>query len=392
MRGAGTIASTCCALLLLGCPGSPRTLADGARADSGGEDGWTGADRVGPDHAEALDAGAAADRSSVADHSVVTDVAVHDAGGLDADRDAAAFDTAAFDAAAPDAAAFDTAAPDAAAFDAAAPLEAVVGGDRPAVVKIPSGHDGSALPLIIFMHGYTSSAAGHDAWWRLSDRVNIDRFMLLLPDGTPEDSGAGHRFWNATDACCNRFGSEVDDVGYLLGLIDEVGAAYPLDTDRVYLTGHSNGGFMSYRLGCEAAERFAAIASIAGMTFLNASDCAAVTPVSVLHVHGDADTLVPYAGRPDQGVYPECPEGYPGAAESARRWAERAGCTLAAATTEPPIDLSPRFDGVDTSVLRYSAGCAAGVEVELWTIMGGRHSPSLLPDWGERLVGWLLSH
>jgi polyhydroxybutyrate depolymerase len=273
------------------------------------------------------------------------------------------------------------------------PPEVTVGGDRPAVLKVPDVYDGvTPLPLIVAMHGYTNWAERFDAWWGLSSRVDPDGIFLLLPEGTVENSSAGHRFWNATDACCNRYGSNADDVSYLLGLVDEVSGRFAIDSSRIYLTGHSNGAFMSYRLACEASDRFAAIGAMAGATFQYEGDCTAKNAISVLHVHGNADTLVFYEGNPDRGVYAECPEGYPGAVETAERWAIRAGCDLAWSETGDPIDIVPDLQGTETSVVRYSAGCEVGIEVELWTIEGGTHVPQFGDGWAQMLVSWLLRH
>ena len=71
---------------------------------------------------------------------------------------------------------------------------------------------------------------------------------------------------------------------------------YNVHPGRVYLLGHSNGGYMSYRLACDASDRITALASLAGATFKSPSKCNATEPVSVLQVHGTQDDLVPYEG------------------------------------------------------------------------------------------------
>jgi len=134
--------------------------------------------------------------------------------------------------------------------------------------------------------------------------------LLILPDGTLNPNG--DLFWNATDGCCNYYDSEVDDVAYLGGLVEEAMEHFAVDPKRIYVLGHSNGGFMSSRLACERSDLFAGIVNFAGSTWFDPADCgkpasrpegeteaapiAPPEPIAVLHVHGDWDTTIPYGG------------------------------------------------------------------------------------------------
>jgi polyhydroxybutyrate depolymerase len=257
-----------------------------------------------------------------------------------------------------------------------------VGGDRPAAVLCPEDWiDDEELPLVVLLHGYGVNAEIQDTLWRLSPRVEPDRFVLLLPNGTVNPDGAP--FWNATPGCCNSFGSDIDDVGYLMGLVDQLGDAVPLDDHRLYFTGHSNGGFMSYRMACEHPDRIAAIASLAGSTFLTAAECAVGDPVPVLQIHGTLDTTIPYDGWP--GAYPSAPD-------TVERWAERAGCDLDAAATADPLDLMLSLAGDETSRLIYAEGCLAGYDMQLWTLANGPHVPIPNDDYSTEVVRWLFAH
>ncbi|MDV7396997.1 hypothetical protein RZS08_36700, partial [Arthrospira platensis SPKY1] len=85
---------------------------------------------------------------------------------------------------------------------------------------------------------------------------------------------------------------------FLLALTDTLHNWYNIDLNRVYATGFSNGGFMSYRLACEASDRIAAIAPVAGtMPIAIANNCQPTRSVPILHIHGTADFIVPYAGN-----------------------------------------------------------------------------------------------
>ena len=128
-----------------------------------------------------------------------------------------------------------------------------------------------------------------------------------------------------------------------------------IDATRVYVTGMSNGGFMSHRLACEAADVFAAAAPVAGVLGIPPEDCNPSRPIPVLHVHGTADTLVPYDGDTTLG-FVSVPETFDG-------WSMRDGCTDEAMVT---------FTQDDVSCQSHSA-CDAGVAITLCSVDGGGH-------------------
>ena len=98
----------------------------------------------------------------------------------------------------------------------AEPNRIEIGDDRPATLLLPSGAD-EPIPLVMLLHGYTMSADSIDRFFGISGRVEMDRFALIVPDGT--ENPAGDRFWNATPQCCDFYGQQIDDVEYLSGLI-----------------------------------------------------------------------------------------------------------------------------------------------------------------------------
>lgn len=263
----------------------------------------------------------------------------------------------------------------------AGPTELTIGPtDRPALIALPSAYDGAApLPLVLFLHGYTASAALNDGYLGVSRAARTRGLYVVLPDGTIDSSG--NRFWNATDYCCNFDGSTVDDVAYLTGLIDTAIATVPVDETRIYVMGHSNGGFMSYRMACELSERIAAIAPLAGADYLDPMRCVPTTPVSVLHWHGTLDDTVLYAGT----------AGHPGAQACVERWAGYAGCDPTG-TPGAAIDLSSSVAGTETVVTDWTTGCAPGVDVSLWRMEGETHIPGLVRDGAGLVLEWLLRH
>ncbi|MGF1510310.1 MAG: alpha/beta hydrolase family esterase [Myxococcota bacterium] len=266
------------------------------------------------------------------------------------------------------------------------PSEVTIGGDRPAVLLVPRSYDGAPMPMVLSLHGYGGNGIIHDAYFGLSARVDQRGFFLVSPDGTREGILARNRFWNATDACCNFAGSSVDDVAYLVGLVDEASSLFEIDPNRIYVVGHSNGGFMAYRLACDAADRIAAVVSLAGATYVDDADCAASQSVSVLQIHGSNDRVIRYEG----GVIG--PNAYPGAEETVARWAARAGCASSTPDQEDMVDLDVGIPGAESDVFTYGAGCENGIDVSLWRINSGGHVPALVVDYADRILDFLFAH
>ncbi|MGH7295886.1 MAG: alpha/beta hydrolase family esterase [Polyangiaceae bacterium] len=266
------------------------------------------------------------------------------------------------------------------------------GGARPVSLYVPSGYTGAPTPLVILLHGYSANGAEQDLYLGMRSVAEAKNVLYAHPDGTVD--AAGEHFWNATDACCNFYGSTVDDSGYLASLVQEIGTRYSVDPKRVYFFGHSNGGFMSYRMACDHADLIAGIVSIAGEMWADTGKCPASSPVSVLEVQGTADTEVSYKG--ESGASPS--DGgplagtYPGAAASVADWATIDGCATPPDTSQPNLDLDASIDGAETQVTQYAAGCKAGTGVTLWTIQGGAHVPGFNETFVPMAFDFLLSH
>jgi polyhydroxybutyrate depolymerase len=246
---------------------------------------------------------------------------------------------------------------------------------RPYDSNIPASYKGEPTPLLILLHGFGQTGYVQNAYFGLNALSDDKGILLAFPDGTKNANG--QRFWAATDACC---GSGVDDVAYINAVIDDMQRQYNVDPKRIFLTGHSNGGFMSHRMACEAASRIAAIASLAGAVWKDATRCQPSEPVSVLEIHGDADADVPYDG--DATI--------PSAPETVATWAAKNGCTGNLGDTGDKQDLDFVIDGDETRASRFS--CTAGA-AELWSMVGVGHLPNVRqPDWGNALWSFLSAH
>ncbi len=256
-------------------------------------------------------------------------------------------------------------------------------GDLP--VTVPSSYTGDAeVPLIVLLHGYSFTGARFDAYMKISALADAYGFILVAPDGTPSSGERNPRFWNASTACCNFEGKEVDDSAYIAGLIDKVKGQYRIDDKRVYLIGHSNGGFMSYRMAHDHSDTIAALVSLAGADQTEMRS-APPHPVHVLQLHGTADTVIAYGGGEIQGG------AYPGAKKTVENWAAHNGCAKTGSVTGA-LDLEGTVTGLESTVTRYTSDCRAGGSAELWTIGNGSHMPEISDHFGELVVEWLLAH
>lgn len=204
-------------------------------------------------------------------------------------------------------------------------------------------------------------------------------FLYAYPNGLQDP--VGMRYWNAMEWCCDFFHSGVDDVGYLSAVIDDMSSKFNVDKKRVYVVGHSNGGFMSHRLACELSDKVAGIVSLAGAQWSDPTRCLPTQAVPVVELHGDNDGLINYNGSAN----------YPSAHETVAVWANRNRCTGALTYSGDNLDLDALLPGAETKIERYT-GCPAQGPVELWTIQGGSHIPALSKYFTTAVYNFLSSH
>ena len=248
---------------------------------------------------------------------------------------------------------------------------------------IPSSYSkDTSLPLVVLLHGYGATGALQESYMKFESVAEKNRFILVYPDGTIDASG--RRFWNATDACCD-FASAVADDVYLLSILKEMESNYSVDPKRIYFVGHSNGGFMSYRMACKYPDRVAAIASLAGASFFKATDCGAKSSVSVLQVHGTKDETILYEGGQILGT------SYPSAVASATQWATFNQCTQSAVARSTKLDLEPNIAGDETSIKAWT-NCQNSSEVELWTMENATHIPTLVSTFATKIWEFFAAH
>lgn len=217
-------------------------------------------------------------------------------------------------------------------------------------VHVPPSYDGSvAVPLVLDFHGFTSDPPQQIALSEMNPKSDAEGFVAVYPEGW-----GGAKSWNGGLCCGDAASMDLDDVGLVRAIIDDVASRVCIDRRRVYSTGMSNGGFLSHRLACEASDVIAAIAPVAGVIGVPMESCTPGRAVPVIHFHGTSDLLVPYNG----GSF-----GFPGVEETMMGWATRNGCD--------PTSMETYSMG-DTTCQTWS-GCDEGVLVTLCTSRGEGH-------------------
>lgn len=245
-------------------------------------------------------------------------------------------------------------------------------------VYVPRARDGP-LPVVLVLHGGGGTGGGMEwltrrGFNRIADR---DGALIVYPDGI------GHGWNDGRSAHRSAAEAAVDDLAFLRALPLELAALHPVDRTRLYVTGMSNGGMMSYRLACDAAEVFAAAAPVAAnMPVELGGACHPARPVPILIMSGVDDPIMPWKGGAIRVLWMTRGTVL-SAEESAARWLALDRC----GTLEPEalIEAHPA-DG--TVAAPRSARCAEGSEVRLYEIRGGGHTwPQGEPYLGPRIVG-----
>jgi polyhydroxybutyrate depolymerase len=183
-------------------------------------------------------------------------------------------------------------------------------------------------------------------------------FIVVYPNGTGRFADR-LLTWNAGTCCGLAARRGVDEVAFVRALLDTLEATLPVDPNRIYATGMSNGGMMSYLVGCRLGDRIAAIAPVSGeLTF---ADCKPARPVSLLVIHGTADENLPYAG----GV---------GAKALDRHEVRSVDSALGIWRGVARCPAAPRVQRTGSVMHATYAPCAGGAVVELYQIGGGPHA------------------
>jgi polyhydroxybutyrate depolymerase len=205
------------------------------------------------------------------------------------------------------------------------------GMQRDYILYVPAVYDGTVnVPLLFNFHGYTSNANQQLFYGDFRPIADTANFIIVHPQGTLDNT-------NTTHFNVGWGGSTVDDVGFTSALIDTLMTQYSIDAERIYSTGMSNGGYMSFHLACNLSDRIAAVGSVTGaMVPTTLSNCNASHTTPVIQIHVTNDATVPYNGG-------ALSEGIP---DILNFWSTYNGCN-----PTPVIEAMPDIDPTDGSTV-----------------------------------------
>ena len=221
--------------------------------------------------------------------------------------------------------------------------------------------DNDEAPVLFALHGYGSSAETHKAYTMHEPFANTNKAIVVYAQGykleTALTSSSSH--WNVG---AWTIGSTVDDIDFINTIIDLIDDKAAINKNRIYSSGMSNGGFMSYNLACNLSSRIAAIVSVTGsFSAKMLADCNPEHPTPVMQIHGTLDPTVPFNGNSALGMVP--------IETTLEFWADYNLCNPV-----PEISVIDFFDlgmSVDHKVYKE---CQNNVQVELFKSSGMDHT------------------
>lgn len=238
---------------------------------------------------------------------------------------------------------------------------------RKYLLHIPAQRDpGKPLPLVIAFHGGGGHAEymADDARYGWVGKADKEGFAVVFPNGYSKLPGGRFATWNAGQCCGDARDRNIDDVGFVRALVADVRRKLAIDPTRIFATGMSNGGMLSHRLACDAADLVRAVASVAGTDAT--VGCKPSRPVSVLHIHARDDTHVLFNGGAGKDAFrdPSKVFDFVSVPETLARWAGRDHCSP-----------HPRrvLDTPGAYCEAYS-GCEGGVKLQLCVTEAGGHT------------------
>jgi polyhydroxybutyrate depolymerase len=254
---------------------------------------------------------------------------------------------------------------------------------RTYVLYVPTTYDAtSPTALVVALHGRGGNGASTALSTDFSNFAEREGFLVVYPeayDPTFEDPT-----WNYGRSIIGYDSPLWDDDAFLDTLIADLALSLNIDMNRLYVTGISNGGFMTERLACTRADKYAAFASVAATAPYGLSGlCEGTSPVPVLHIHGTADPIVPWEGM--QGRLPITEQIYYISAPMDNTmgfWAQHNGCALDFAREDLP-NTDP-----DSSVATFTFNdCPENAPLMLYAVFGGGHTWPGIRDFESSVLG-----
>ncbi|WP_153117488.1 extracellular catalytic domain type 1 short-chain-length polyhydroxyalkanoate depolymerase [Rhodocyclus tenuis] len=240
------------------------------------------------------------------------------------------------------------------------------GSPRTYRVHVPERYSAeNPAALLVALHGGGGSMdfMANDKYYGLISKSEAEGFVVVFPGGFSPRSSGKFATWNAGNCCAAARDQNADDVGFIRKVVDQVSSQLSINRKQIYATGMSNGGMMAYRLACEMADTFSAIAAVAGTD--NTTSCTPKAPISILHIHARNDDHVQFnGGAGEKSVSRSKVTDYVSVPATIAKWVRQNSCN-----PEPQRVLETPGAYCE----RYSE-CRGNVSVELCVTETGGHS------------------
>ncbi|MFH1133278.1 MAG: PHB depolymerase family esterase [Nanoarchaeota archaeon] len=228
------------------------------------------------------------------------------------------------------------------------------------LLHVPPSIQGEPAPLVLAFHGGMGTAEMMSQYYGWKEKSDEEGFIVAFPNGASRYATGKLATWNAGGCCGYAVDSKSDDVSFVKAVIDDIKKKASIS--KVFSTGMSNGGMLSYRLACDLSDTFSAIAAVSGTD--NYDVCNPKSPLSIMHIHSLQDRHVLYEG----GCGPDCMVGgeteFVSVPDTITRWVERNHCSK---TPERVFENENGYCDL------YS-GCTNNVKVKVCTTKDGGHS------------------
>jgi polyhydroxybutyrate depolymerase len=230
----------------------------------------------------------------------------------------------------------------------------------------PAYKSATSTPLLVALHGGGGNMdyQASDKYYGLVSKSDKEGFIVVFPNGFSKLKSGKFATWNAGACCGGARDAKVDDAGFIKQVINKLAEQLNIDRSRIFATGMSNGGLMSYRLACEMPDTFKAIASVAGTD--NTTTCQPKSPISILHIHARDDDHVLFTGGAGPQAFKDTSKvtNFTSVPDTISKWVKFNHCNS-----------NPKrvMDKPDAYCEVYSQ-CQGNVEVQLCVTTTGGHS------------------
>lgn len=230
----------------------------------------------------------------------------------------------------------------------------------------PSYNSNTPTPLVLAFHGGGGDMnyMARDEYYGLISKSNREGFVVAFPNGYSKFKSGIFATWNAGNCCGDARDKKIDDVGFVRTIVSNISNQMNIDRNRIFATGMSNGGMISYVVACELPDIFKAIAAVAGTD--NTITCSHKTPISILHIHAKNDDHVLFNGGAGEGAFKDESKvtNFTSVPATIARWVEYNKCS------ESP----DRVLTVNGAYCDLYSVCANGTQVKLCVTDTGAHS------------------